>query len=121
MTWIADMSYFARDSLNEYGGQRFAIAYGDALGVFRVYSKKAVRFELQECPIMTLMDALKLQSNLSVCRLEFLKQKYLQQFFCFDVPFGLVFEIRFPFIKLKCNTSSEILPKSMKPQSKCTL
>lgn len=55
MSWIATMWHFGRDSLTTYNGELFEIFWGDALGLFRVYSKefrnkKKIRKELQEYP-----------------------------------------------------------------------
>lgn len=55
MSWIATMWHFGRDSLTTYNGEMFDISWGDALGLFRVYSKeiakkKRIRKDLQEYP-----------------------------------------------------------------------
>jgi hypothetical protein len=72
------MWHFGQDASYGYGGKKFEMNWGDALGVFRVYSKKkAIRFELQECPKTTLISALSRQPSLSLERLELLKSRYL--------------------------------------------
>lgn len=55
LTWITTMWHFGRDSLTTYNGEMFEISWGDALGLFRVYSKEIgkktrIRKELQEYP-----------------------------------------------------------------------
>jgi hypothetical protein len=78
MTWNVSMWHFGQDASYGYGGKKFEMNWGDALGVFRVYSKKkAIRFELQECPKTTLISALSRQPSLSLERLELLKSRYL--------------------------------------------
>jgi hypothetical protein len=39
-SWIVTMWHFGSDSLTEYSGARFHITWGEALNVFRAYSKK---------------------------------------------------------------------------------
>lgn len=59
-TWIVKMWHFGQDSLTCYTGEMFEMSWGDALGVFHVYSKNdlpnkkkvSVREEVQECPKM---------------------------------------------------------------------
>ena len=55
LTWITTMWHFGRDSLTTYNGEMFEISWGDALGLFRVYSKEIknkvkIRKDLQEYP-----------------------------------------------------------------------
>ena len=40
MDWTVKMWHFNRDSAYGYGGPKFLMDWKDALGVFRVYSKK---------------------------------------------------------------------------------
>lgn len=80
MGWTVDMWHFAVDSSNGYNGKRFELKWEDALGAFRMYSKKSkeIRFEIQEYPNKPLIEALNNQSSLSLERLEILKHKYLK-------------------------------------------
>jgi len=64
MTWTAKMWHFGQDSLTSYSGDLFDISWGDALGVFHVYSKIAaskkkvrIRKEIQEYPNKPWIDA----------------------------------------------------------------
>jgi hypothetical protein len=57
LSWTVTMWHFGFDSLTEYSGQRFHISWGNALKVFRVYSKEftnkkkiRIRKESQEYP-----------------------------------------------------------------------
>lgn len=80
MVWTVDMWHFGTDLLYGYNGERFELKWEDALGVFRIYSKKnkEIRFEIQEYPRKPLIDSLQNQPSLSLEKLEILKQKYLK-------------------------------------------
>ncbi len=79
MEWIVKMWHFNQDSLSGYNGEKFEIKWADALNVFRVYSKKkAIRFEIQEYPRVTLRNALEYLPTISLRNLELLKDKYLK-------------------------------------------
>lgn len=80
LDWTVNMWHFGVDSPYGYNGKRFELKWRDALGVFRIYSKKSkeIRFEIQEYPKKSLLEALNNHASVSLENLEVLKQVYLK-------------------------------------------